>query len=116
MILSLGWDDISKLHKLLTEDARFRLDSGSVRIYPLHSLLPSIDQRAIFTKPPSGVRKIVIATNIAGKWFDFELICNSCTIIGPTSPYMRISLKGCILFILLDLINGTPVKKWCFMV
>ena len=81
VLFSLGWDDISKLHKLLTEDARFRLDSGSVRIYPLHSLLPSIDQRAIFAKPPSGVRKIVIATNIAGKWIGFELICSfsKCT-------------------------------------
>jgi HrpA-like RNA helicase len=34
-------------------------------IYPLHSSLSSIDQRAVFSVPEKGVRKIVVATNIA---------------------------------------------------
>jgi ATP-dependent RNA helicase DHX29 len=34
-------------------------------IYPLHSTISSEDQQAAFLLPPSGVRKIVIATNIA---------------------------------------------------
>ena len=38
---------------------------GSLRVLPLHSLMPTVNQREIFERPPQGVRKIVIATNIA---------------------------------------------------
>ena len=34
-------------------------------IHPVHSLMPTATQRAIFQRPPKGTRKIVIATNIA---------------------------------------------------
>ncbi|MGH0138853.1 UNVERIFIED_CONTAM: hypothetical protein FKN15_027054 [Acipenser sinensis] len=34
-------------------------------IIPLHSLMPTVNQTQVFKKPPPGVRKIVIATNIA---------------------------------------------------
>ena len=32
---------------------------------PVHSNIPMMDQKAIFQQPPIGVRKIVLATNIA---------------------------------------------------
>lgn len=32
---------------------------------PVHSNIPMMDQKAIFQQPPPGVRKIVLATNIA---------------------------------------------------
>ena len=32
---------------------------------PLHSMVPAADQRKVFVRPPIGVRKIVLATNIA---------------------------------------------------
>lgn len=32
---------------------------------PLHSMVPAADQRKVFVRPPPGVRKIVLATNIA---------------------------------------------------
>ena len=35
------------------------------RVLPLHGSMPTADQRAIFKTPPRGVRKIVLATNIA---------------------------------------------------
>ena len=35
------------------------------RLLPLHGSMPTGDQRAIFQTPPRGVRKVVIATNIA---------------------------------------------------
>ncbi|TRY60779.1 hypothetical protein DNTS_032212 [Danionella cerebrum] len=34
-------------------------------LYPLHSSLSSEDQQAVFTRPPEGVTKIIISTNIA---------------------------------------------------
>lgn len=39
--------------------------SSQFRIYPLHSTLASDEQGAVFAVPPKGVRKIVVATNIA---------------------------------------------------
>jgi ATP-dependent RNA helicase DHX36 len=39
--------------------------AGGVAIYPVHSLMPTATQRAIFQRPPPGTRKVVIATNIA---------------------------------------------------
>ena len=63
LVFMTGWDDISKLHKLLSEDAKFRLHG--VQLHPLHSLMPTANQRAIFARPPPGKRKVVIATNIA---------------------------------------------------
>ena len=61
-----GWNDISELNKMLTKDSQYQFkDNDSVEIYPLHSMMPTIDQKNIFDKPPKGVRKIVIATSIA---------------------------------------------------
>ena len=34
-------------------------------VLPLHSMVPSADQRKVFVRPPVGVRKIVLATNMA---------------------------------------------------
>ena len=87
-----GWDDISKLFKLLTEDAKFRLDPGLTRIYPLHSLMPTIDQKAIFNRPPPGVRKIVLATNIAGNSSLFCFWSLSWSVISRFWDLKKISL------------------------
>ena len=66
LVFLSGWSDISELNKLLTNNYRFQFkDPKSVEIHPLHSMMPTINQKKIFTKPPKGVRKIVIATNIA---------------------------------------------------
>ncbi|XP_038072672.1 3'-5' RNA helicase YTHDC2-like isoform X2 [Patiria miniata] len=60
-----GYDDIVALRDiLLNDDARFA-DSNHYQVYTLHSSMQSSDQKKVFRKPPSGVRKIVLSTNIA---------------------------------------------------
>ncbi|XP_011304588.1 ATP-dependent RNA helicase DHX36 [Fopius arisanus] len=58
-----GMMDISKLNKSLHESGEF--PGHRFQIYPLHSRLPTVDQRMIFKPPVPGVRKIIIATSIA---------------------------------------------------
>ncbi|XP_076451266.1 ATP-dependent DNA/RNA helicase DHX36-like [Babylonia areolata] len=56
-----GWEEISNLHKMLQASSF----ASGCRVIPLHSLMPTVNQREVFDRPPPGVRKIVIATNIA---------------------------------------------------
>ncbi|XP_048362008.1 ATP-dependent DNA/RNA helicase DHX36 [Sphaerodactylus townsendi] len=58
-----GWDNISTLHDLLMSQVMFKSDR--FLIIPLHSLMPTVNQTQVFKRTPYGVRKIVIATNIA---------------------------------------------------
>lgn len=58
-----GFFDISRITTCLTESKCF--PAYKYLIISLHSKLPSIEQRKVFDKPLRGVRKIVIATNIA---------------------------------------------------
>lgn len=48
---------------MLRESPRF--SSNLYRIYPLHSKMPTVQQKEIFDVPPKGIRKIIIATQIA---------------------------------------------------
>jgi ATP-dependent RNA helicase DHX36 len=59
-----GWDDIVKLNEALTSHTRFG-NRARFRVLPLHSSLPTSSQREIFQRPPPGVRKLVLSTNIA---------------------------------------------------
>jgi ATP-dependent RNA helicase DHX29 len=58
-----GIAEIRTLNDLLLGDKFF--SSGNWVIYPLHSTIATEDQEAAFLVPPPGVRKIVLATNIA---------------------------------------------------
>uniref|UniRef100_A0A6T6CK03 RNA helicase n=1 Tax=Compsopogon caeruleus TaxID=31354 RepID=A0A6T6CK03_9RHOD len=64
LIFLPGWDDISKLCDKLKNNVRFR-DASKYQILPLHSSLPTVNQRQIFERPPPGIRKIIVSTNIA---------------------------------------------------
>ncbi|CAM9232255.1 unnamed protein product, partial [Choristocarpus tenellus] len=59
-----GWDDISRLGDLLQSSKTFS-DTRKFSVLPLHSGIPTGRQREVFARPPSGCRKIVLATNIA---------------------------------------------------
>ncbi|KAH3725266.1 hypothetical protein DPMN_051100, partial [Dreissena polymorpha] len=59
-----GLADITELYEILTTDRRFT-DKNRYRVIALHSVLSSADQAQAFSVPPQGVRKVVLATNIA---------------------------------------------------
>ncbi|RCI08563.1 hypothetical protein L249_4778 [Ophiocordyceps polyrhachis-furcata BCC 54312] len=57
-----GIADIRTLNDMLLGDPRFARDW---LVYPLHSSIATEDQESAFVVPPPGMRKIVLATNIA---------------------------------------------------
>lgn len=62
-----GWDEISAVQKILlggSMDINFN-DSSKYSIHLLHSTIPLAEQQVIFEPPPEGVRRIILATNIA---------------------------------------------------
>lgn len=58
-----GMMDIVNLQQKMIESRMY--PQSQYVIYPLHSLLPTIEQKRIFSEPPTGIRKIIIATSIA---------------------------------------------------
>ncbi|OEU08328.1 P-loop containing nucleoside triphosphate hydrolase protein, partial [Fragilariopsis cylindrus CCMP1102] len=59
-----GWMEISEVNMLLENTVPFNNPSKFL-VLPLHSGIPSQDQRRVLRRPPPGVRKIVLSTNIA---------------------------------------------------
>lgn len=59
-----GWQEISEVSALLENTPPFS-NGSKFYILPLHSGIPSKDQRRVLQRPPLGVRKIVLSTNIA---------------------------------------------------
>ena len=62
LVFMPGMFEIGALHAALTSD---RALADRLRVLPLHSSLASSDQLRVFDRPPRGVRKVVISTNIA---------------------------------------------------
>lgn len=58
-----GYGDISKLFTLLENSSV--LNNDKYIIIPLHSQMPSVNQKNVFETAPEGKRKIVLSTNIA---------------------------------------------------
>ncbi|XP_046753641.1 ATP-dependent DNA/RNA helicase DHX36 [Diprion similis] len=63
LIFLPGMTDITKLTRMLLESGEY--PSSRFIVYPLHSRLPTVDQKLVFERPPDRVRKIIIATSIA---------------------------------------------------
>lgn len=59
-----GWEDISRMRQQLATSPFFS-NQSEFHVLPLHSMVPSSEQKKVFKRPPPGVQKIVLATNIA---------------------------------------------------
>lgn len=68
-----GIAEITKLASRLQGNGTFK----KWHVVPLHSSLPARDQRQIFLPPPKGMRKVVLATNIA----ETSITIEDCTIV-----------------------------------
>ncbi|EKX39133.1 hypothetical protein GUITHDRAFT_143740 [Guillardia theta CCMP2712] len=64
LVFLTGWDEISKLLDK-SKESRILGDSRRVRVLPLHGSMPTVNQREIFDRPPPGIRKVILSTNIA---------------------------------------------------
>ncbi|CAL1696117.1 unnamed protein product [Somion occarium] len=64
LVFMPGMGEIRRLNDVLLEHAIFGSEA-LFKIFPLHSTISSEQQGAVFDIPPPGIRKIVIATNIA---------------------------------------------------
>ncbi|GLJ39839.1 hypothetical protein SUGI_0814530 [Cryptomeria japonica] len=64
LIFLSGWEEISRCRERFQASPIFS-NSTKYLILPLHSMVPSAEQKKVFKRPPSGVRKIVLSTNIA---------------------------------------------------
>ncbi|WWC86426.1 uncharacterized protein L201_001303 [Kwoniella dendrophila CBS 6074] len=65
-----GWDEIKKVADILTDSRKPLLgtnfnDMSRYSIHYLHSTIPAAEQKEVFKPPPKGVRRIILATNIA---------------------------------------------------
>lgn len=64
LIFLPGWEAINRTREMLLASSLFRNES-KFHVLSLHSMIPSSEQRKVFQRPPAGVRKIVLSTNIA---------------------------------------------------
>ncbi|WWC58777.1 uncharacterized protein I303_101321 [Kwoniella dejecticola CBS 10117] len=66
-----GWDEIKKVADILMDTRAKPLmgtnfnDTSKFSIHYLHSTIPAAEQKEVFRPPPKGVRRIILATNIA---------------------------------------------------
>lgn len=80
--------EIRRLCDALSCQAQCR--SGQAWILPLHSSISPKDQRRAFEVPPAGVRKIVVATNIA----ETSLTIPDVTIVVDSGK-LKVHLSAC---------------------
>ncbi|KAJ3380938.1 ATP-dependent DNA/RNA helicase dhx36, partial [Entophlyctis sp. JEL0112] len=97
-----GWQEISLLMQQLQKD-RSNLgfsDTNKVKIFALHSSVSSAGQDEVFERPKPGVRKIILATNIAETSVtinDVVFVVDSAKMrVNTYDPNSRTSSLACI--------------------
>ncbi|XP_040397034.1 3'-5' RNA helicase YTHDC2 isoform X2 [Cygnus olor] len=66
LIFLPGYDEIVSLRDcILFDDKRFADNAHRYQVFMLHSNMQTLDQKKVLRSPPSGIRKIILSTNIA---------------------------------------------------
>ncbi|XP_010166880.1 3'-5' RNA helicase YTHDC2, partial [Antrostomus carolinensis] len=66
LIFLPGYDEIISLRdRILFDDKRFADNAHRYQVFMLHSNMQTLDQKQVLKSPPSGIRKIILSTNIA---------------------------------------------------
>eukprot|EP00928_Gymnodinium_smaydae_P015059 TRINITY_DN15520_c0_g3_i3.p1 TRINITY_DN15520_c0_g3~~TRINITY_DN15520_c0_g3_i3.p1 ORF type:complete len:1251 (+),score=251.33 TRINITY_DN15520_c0_g3_i3:484-3753(+) len=65
LVFLSGAKEIETAQKLLLQEEEFSSEPARSWILPLHGGLPPDEQKRVFLKPPAGVRKVVLCTNVA---------------------------------------------------
>ncbi|XP_053934447.1 3'-5' RNA helicase YTHDC2-like [Cuculus canorus] len=66
LIFLPGYDEIVSLRdRILFDDKRFAPNAHRYQVFMLHSNMQTLDQKRVLQSPPSGIRKIILSTNIA---------------------------------------------------
>ena len=68
LVFCPGWDEIKAVERHLLEPQgrlAFNFRDSKFSIHLLHSTIPLTEQQVIFEPPPPGVRRVILATNIA---------------------------------------------------
>lgn len=65
LVFMTGQEDIRATCELIDERLKLLNDPPKLSILPIYSQLPAEQQTKIFEKAPPGVRKVIVATNIA---------------------------------------------------
>ncbi|XP_072216626.1 3'-5' RNA helicase YTHDC2 isoform X2 [Excalfactoria chinensis] len=61
-----GYDEIISLrNRIIFDDKRFVDNAHRYQVFMLHSNMQTLDQKNVLKTPPSGIRKIILSTNIA---------------------------------------------------
>ncbi len=70
LIFLPGAPEIDRLVRALSGSPKVAAAAGGdqLRVLPLHGALPAAAQARVFERAGRGVRKIVVATNVAGVW------------------------------------------------
>ncbi len=102
-----GWDEIIRLKEQLEGLSCFR--SQRYQLLALHSMVPTQDQRKVFLRPPAGVRKIILATNIAETAVTIDDIV--CVINSGRPSRFVLLIRACI-----GAAEGCNQECWCLLV
>ncbi|KAG8456301.1 hypothetical protein GDO86_002185 [Hymenochirus boettgeri] len=66
LIFLPGYDEIVGLRdRILYDDKRFAENAHRYHVFMLHSNIQTSDQKKVLKTPPSGIRKVILSTNIA---------------------------------------------------
>jgi len=88
-----GAPEIDRLVRLLQGSSRLAAAvgrSGGLRVLPLHGGLPAAVQSRVFDRPPPGVLKVVVATNVA----ETSLTIDDVTVVVDTGRHKEMRWGG----------------------